>query len=162
MKSLADLARLAGFQVLVEASPSCVELSGDGRWHIFEHECYRFVCHSECDHVSIIIRDPLGGRELRDLGEKGERRAVLPYANPRYDHFKQVEHMIGVRPCGLRRFAAQVEDNGHCVYLGSFDDAIAAAMAHDRYAVEHQLKSPLNFPNIRELMKREVSEAVAD
>ena len=162
MTSLANLARCCGFQVLVEASPSCIELTGDGRWHVFAHECLRYVKRSLRDHVTIIVRDPLGGRELRDLGEKGERRAVLPYANPRYDHFKQVKHMIRVKPCGLRRFAAQVEDNGRCVYLGSFDDAIAAAMAHDRYAVAHQLKSPLNFPNIRELMKREVSEAVAD
>lgn len=162
MRPLSSIATSCGYTVLVEASPTCIELTGNGRWHVFEHECMRWVHHSDRDHVTIILRDDLGHRELRDLGEKGERRAVLPYANPRYDHFKQVKHMIGVKPCGLRRFAAQVEDNGHCVYLGSFDDAIAAAMAHDRYAVEHQLKSPLNFPNIRELMKREVSEAVAD
>ena len=161
MRLLSSIATFCGYTVITSGITFC-EITGDGRWHVFEHECYRYVKHSLKDHVTIIVRDPRGGRELRDLGEKGERRAVLPYANPRYDHFKQVEHMIGVKPCGLRRFAAQVEDNGHCVYLGSFDDAIAAAMAHDRYAVEHQLKSPLNFPNIRELMKREVSEAVAD
>lgn len=59
MKSLADLARRCGYEVLVEASPTCVEITGDGRWHIFSRECYRFVRHSLRDHVSIIIRDPL-------------------------------------------------------------------------------------------------------
>ena len=162
MKSLADLARLAGFQVLVEASRSCIEVTGDGRWHILEHEAYRYVKHSERDHATIIVRDPLGGRELRDLGERGERRAILPSANPRYDKFKGVVHLIGVKSCGLSRFAAQVEDHGRCVYLGSFDDAITAGMAHDKYVVSHELKGPLNFPHIREMTREEIAGAIAD
>lgn len=156
------MARLAGFQVLVEASPSCVELAGAGRWHILEHEAYRYVKHSLRDLVSIILRDPLGGRELRDLGKKGERRAVLPWSNPRYDKFKGVRHLVGVKTCGLSRFAAQVQDKGCCVYLGSFDDSIAAGMAHDRYVVEHGLKAPLNFPHIREMMQKELAEEVTE
>jgi len=161
MRLLSSIATSCGYQVITSGITFC-EITGDGRWHVFEHECYRFVCHSECDHVSIILRDRRGGRELRDLGKKGERRAMLPWSNPRYDKFRGVKHLLGVKTCGLSRFAAQVQDKGCCVYLGSFDDSITAGMAHDRYVVEHGLKAPLNFPHIKELMQKELTEAVAD
>lgn len=81
MIPLATLALRCGYKVLIDASPTCLELTGNGRWHIFSRECLRFVkCSSYPvrDHVSIIMRDPLGGRELRDVGVNGERRAKLP------------------------------------------------------------------------------------
>lgn len=75
---------------------------------------------------------------------------------------KPLEGRPYLKTCGLSRFAAQVEDHGRCVYLGSFDDAITAGMAHDKYVVSHELKGPLNFPHIREMMRQEVAEEVTD
>lgn len=152
MLTLADLARRCGYHVLVEASPTCVEITGDGRWHIFERECYRLVKHSLRDHVTVILRDPLGGRELRDLGEHGERRAILPSTRCKW---KRESHLLGVKPNG-RKWIAQVDAGAKgkraYKYLGTFDDAISAAMARDKYVVEHGVDVALNFPHIKELM----------
>lgn len=159
MRSLAELARLAGYQVLVEASPSCIEITGDGRWHILEHEAYRFVKHSLRDHVTLIFRDPLGGRELRDLGKMGERRAELPSNHCKWERHEEGLH--GVKVSG-RRWTARIMDHGKCVYIGTYDDAISAGMAHDRYALEHGMENKLNFPHMKELVRQELTGAVSD
>ena len=162
MRSLSSIATSCGYTVLVEASPTCIELTGNGRWHILEHEAYRYVKHSLRDHVSIIIRDPLGGRELVDLGKKGERRAILPSNRCKWEREK---HLLGVKVSG-KKWTAEVMDGnlGHrkSVYLGTFDDQISAGMARDRYCIEHNLQVSLNFPHMRELVKRDLETVGAE
>lgn len=158
MTSLADLARSCGYTVLVEASPTCLEITGNGHWHAFQRECLRYVkCapasvrHAVRDHVTIIFRDPLGGRELHDLGKMGERKATLPSCSRKP---KRAEYLLGVRPSGSKWIARVMPGGRKQLYLGTFDDPIAAGMARDRYVVEHGMRVALNFPDIRELMKR--------
>ena len=162
MRPLSSIATSCGYTVLVEASPTCIELTGNGRWHVFEHECYRLLKRSIRDHVTLIFRDPLGGRELCDLGKKGERRATLPANQCKWERGQQ---LFGVKVSG-KKWLAQVMsgDKGKRkqVYLGTFDDPISAGMARDRYVVEHNLAVALNFANIRELMKQVLVEEVTD
>lgn len=159
MTSLSDLARRCGYHVLVEASPTCLEITGDGRWHILERECLRFVKRSEKDHVTIVLRDPLGGRELRDIGEKGVRTAVLsslackPHLRP--------EHLLGVSQKGSR-YVAEVSAGAGFVYLGMYDDAISAGMARDKYVIEHGIRSRLNFPLLMETVKADLAGQVVE
>ena len=73
--------------------------------------------------------------------------------------------MLGVRPVG-RKWVAQVSGGPQMarktVYLGIYEDPISAAMARDKYVVEHGLDVALNFPHIREVMREEVMTQAAD
>lgn len=163
MKTLAKLACLAGYQIITDPSPWCAEITGEGRWHILERECYRLLKRYQMDtrskymhnHVTVILRDPLGGRELIDLGGMGERRGTLPSCA----YSRHQTHLHGVTPSG-RGWASRVTYRGECIYLGTFNDEISAGMAHDRYVIEHGINKELNFPHMLELLKRG-SETVA-
>lgn len=151
MRPLSSIATSCSYQVITSGA-TYVEISGNGRWHCLERECMRWVHHSDRDHVTIILRDDLGHRELRDLGKKGERRGELPSFACRHPALP-ITHLLGVKVSG-KRWSAQVYGTAEkrMVYLGTFDDEISAGMARDRYIVDHGIKSPLNFPHMRELM----------
>jgi hypothetical protein len=145
--------------VVSNSSQTCIEVTGEGRWHVFERECMNLVRHSEHDHITVIVRNPLGGRELVDLGKMGERRAELPSAT--FRHPFHTESLLGVVPQG-HRYRAQVSAGSGYVYLGTYDDRLTAAIARDKYVVEHGIKSRLNFPKLMEMVKADLAEEVTD
>lgn len=158
MRPLADLACACGYTVITSGA-TYVEITGDGRWHVFSRECNRMVRLSERDHVSIIVRDPLGHRELIDLGKKGERRGQLPSAIWKAQVHE--EHLLGVVPQG-KHYRAQVSAASGYVYVGTFDNRLEAGIARDKYVVEHGIKSPLNFPKLMEMVRLDLTEAVTE
>lgn len=161
MRPLSSIATSCGYTVITSGITFC-EITGDGRWHTFARECDQYVKHSPYsvrDHVTIIVRNPLGGRELRDIGKMGERRAELPSAV--YKPSVHVEHLLGVIPQG-KHYRAQVCASSGYVYVGTFDDRLTAGIARDKYVVEHGIKSRLNFPKLMEMVKADLAEEVTD
>lgn len=162
MRPLSSIAQSCGYTVITSGITFC-EITGDGRWHVFSRECLSYVKHSPYsvrDHVTVIIRDNLGHRELHDLGKKGERIGKLPMAG--VDYFGRPECRIrGVRKAG-GRYIAQVSSGGAHVYLGCFIDMMSAGLARDEYVLSHHLHTPLNFPHMAEVRKEEMEMAVTE
>ena len=145
MQSLSDLARLAGYTVISNNSPTVMELAGNGDWGTMERACrkvvYRGISGRVVDHVTVVVRDEWGNRQLRDVGLNQVRYGKLPPVK---------KSLLGVCIRG-KRYVAQTEiiQNGkrHHVWIGTFDDRVSAGIARDRFIIEHRMRTPLNFSN---------------
>ena len=159
MRSLADIAVACGYTIVKLPSDrrgnNFLELSGNGRWHALARESMSWLRRTtRYDHVMFILQDPLGGREVIDIGEKGERRGRLPSTSMKaYQEYRNKTGFMGVTAT-YRRYAVHITAHGAHVYLGMYDTAIEAAMARDRYVIENQLDVPLNFPHMNQLVRK--------
>jgi len=150
MTSLVDAAILAGYTVISNNAPTCLEIAGLGDWVKVEKSCRRFVKRGlpgrAVDHVTVVVRNADGTRELRDVGINQVRYAVLPsvQCKPNRRTYPGCG-LYGPRPAG-KRWQCQMTVHGKRLYLGIWDTMEEAAHARDRYAIVHDLHIPLNYP----------------
>ena len=148
--SLSDIAKSCGYTVISNNAPTCLEISGNGDWLQVEKACRRFVRRGipgrAVDHVTVVVRNADGTRELRDVGVNQVRRATLPsvQCKPNRRSYPGCG-LYGPRPAG-KRWQCQMTVHGKRLYLGMFDDMESAAHARDNYAIANNLHIPLNYP----------------
>ena len=147
MTPLPDVAHSCGYTVISNRAQTVMEIEGLGNWPVLELACHQFVFHHHnghsYDHVSVIYRDPGGVRTLLDVGVNDVRYGTLPSAGFKWKPRRP--GMYGVRQM-CHRFVCQITAHGQKVYLGMFATAEGAALARDRYVIEHELSVPLNYP----------------
>jgi hypothetical protein len=155
MRELREIAELCGYEVVVSPIANCVEITGNGHWFSFAAGCFAWLEEQQnkrFDHVNIILRNEDGTRKLIDMGDRGERRHLLPSVGQKMPSKISKTTFRGVME-SHHRFKAQATDHGHHYYLGTFDTAEEAALARDKYVLSHNLDVPLNFPELRETKK---------
>ena len=147
MTPLPDVARSCGYTILSNRAQTVMEIEGLGNWDILELACHQFVKRGhnghQYDHVSIVYRDAEGNRTLLDVGLNSVRYGILPSAGFKWN--PRCPGMYGVRQM-CHRYVCQITAHGKRVYLGMFATAKGAALARDRYVIEHELNVPLNYP----------------
>jgi hypothetical protein len=153
-----DAALAAGFLIVSCCGPSCIEVAGNGDWERLERACKQFVKHSKYDHVSVIVQSEDGSRELRDVGTCDLRNSRTAEQLPSVSYCKQVagrtertETLLGVYPShGSYSARVQVGVRGRrkFIYLGLYKTRVEAAKVRDRYVIEHDVKTPLNFSGL--------------
>lgn len=153
--TLPDVAIRAGYTIISNNSPTCMEISGDGDWKRLEKSCHRFVRASHqghpVDHVTIVMRHGDNTRDLRDVGTGGTRFGTLPSVGCAPVR-RGKQGWWGVRRM-YRRYSSQLTAHGVKVYLGTWPTAEAAARARDRYVIDHDLHVPLNYlPEVLEVV----------
>lgn len=88
MTPLVDVAIRAGYTIISNNSPTCLEVAGNGEWAKVEKACRRFILHAHAghtyDHYTVVRRNADGTRELRDVGVNGVRTGTLPPVGFKY------------------------------------------------------------------------------
>jgi len=147
--TLPEFAVKAGYIVISNNAPTVMELAGNGDWAKVEKACRRFVRRGipgrACDHVTVVVRNADGTRELRDVGINQVRYGTLPPVG-----FKCKRKYDGCGVKGARkdgsRYRCQMTVHGEKLYLGMYHSAEEAGRVRDRYAVDHNLHLVLNYP----------------
>jgi hypothetical protein len=141
---LSEVGLGCGYTVISNRALTVIEIAGNGNWEQFEKACRRFVSHRHnghsYDHFSVIVRDALGNRELRDVGMNGVRHETLPSVaecagysrqpsrnQPPSPHRYSVTETPGV---AVRDGRYRVQAHGF--YVGVFETYVAAVEARKR------------------------------
>lgn len=147
-----DAALMAGYIAISNRAVSVVEIANPGNWEQFKKACEQFVEHSPYDHVSVIVQGEDGSRELRDVGTCGlwrsEQLQSVRYCKQVAERTQRTETLLGVYPShGSYSARVQIGVRGRrkFIYLGLYKDRMVAAMARDKYVIEHGIHTPLNF-----------------
>lgn len=150
MRSPPDVVALAcGYTIISNNSPTVMEIEGAGDWAKVEKACRKFVKRGipgrAVDHVTVVVRNADGTRELRDVGVNGVRTGALPSVGCKSRRIYSGLGIRGVRKEG-HKFRCQMTVHGERLYLGLFATAREAGVRRDRYAVDHNLRIELNYP----------------
>jgi hypothetical protein len=150
-----EAALAAGYEIVSCRGPSCIEVAGNGDWSSLQEASEQFVESSKYNHVSVIVQGEDGGRELRDVGTCGqwtaEQLPSVSYCKQVADRTRRTETFLGVYPSHgnySARVQVGVKGRRKFVYLGLYKDRVKAAMARDKYVVQYDVKTPLNFPSL--------------
>lgn len=150
-----DSALSAGFLIVSSHAPSCIEIAGTGNWEQLQQACQQFVESTEYDHVSVIVQSEDGKRELRDVGTCGlwtaEPLQSVAYCKHVADRTLRTETLLGVYPShGNYSARVQIGVRGQrkFIYLGLYKTRVEAAKVRDRYVIQHDVKTPLNFSGL--------------
>jgi hypothetical protein len=165
--NLSEIATACGYTI-IEApvgrdrwGTNWIEIAGEGDWNALSRKSMRWLRAQEhYDHVLLIVRDSAGRRRFMELSAKGERelppirQPIRPPAPVKEKPTPKagVSGFVGVQPRS-GRWRSRVRHHNVDICVGMYDTAIEAAMARDRYIVEHHLKVHLNFPHIEQLMQ---------
>src|SRR5664280_1282494 len=145
--TLPEIAVKAGYTVISNNAPTVMELAGNGNWFPVAMACRKFVKRGIpghfCDHITVVVRNADGTRELRDVGINQVRYGKLPSVGCAPVR-RGKQGWWGVRRM-YRRFSSQLTAHGVKIYLGTFPTVEAAARARDKYVIDHDLHVPLNY-----------------
>lgn len=161
--TIVDHALDCGFEILSRRRKTVVEITGNGDWPQLEHRCKQRVRRSVYDHVSIIIQDANGNRELRDIGMGETRVSPLPPAIWRQRQHHEFLRGVVEAGHGYYAYVTLTEDGKQRkIRLGRFDSRMEAGMARDRYVLERGLSLTLNFPSMMKVVQAEREAVVVE